>query len=1345
MLCTLLVSTVNAATYNSQNIYVSKDLKDQNVFIGSLGKNAQANTMYVFTHGKPGALLINGKWLNAQQLVSWFKTNTTTRYQNLYIYGCNFAQGSAGQQAVAYLEEQLGVNVAASTNLTGKDGDWILETGNRDFLPWFEKYQFNLQIPNTDLDALIDNLDVDDDNDGILDVDEGLFYCQPRADLSGISNAIEGAPVPNVGVLSTNYRVYSNFAATNALETTATVNLDIMTKTAGLNNFGVTFLGNTGIRLSNSVNPPLGQTQRVQVTVNLQQPKNLTIIWQGGQFNDNEDFIISWDAGVTSEVFDRNGMTANVHDTGISGHSIGLYTTTANVATGNVTFRLNLENVTSYTIRRTDTRSPRITGAADSGFRVIDMNICDIDTDSDGIPDHYDLDSDADGCPDAIEGAGSFDGSHLTYNAGFYGSGGTTEAFYNLGNGTDSNGDGLLNVAGSGQGVGTSANASISACEFVDYDGFDDIVKAPSAFNINGWNQLTMQFWVKAKNVSQNRAGIIGQKGVLEFFHNGGKLRCNIKGKGPNGNSNFNNYNSRWLDDANTWQHVTLVYNNRLIQLYYNGVKVYEATGTGTNALVSSANTFNIGGQIKSGATSNYFAGWIDEVRVFNVALTESQIQQMVYQEIQNVGGFVTGTVIPKTVRDISTNNAINWNNLRLYYKFGGAFTAGGKTVDQSSQGNHGQIQNIFTVQTETAPMPYVTKADGDWDNPNTWLHGTVWDIPGDIVFPNEPTSTNVRSAIVQIDHEVTIGDDVATSSLFRNTEHEGEINLSGLLVGTSRKLTLGGNGHDHAIKSNYYVSLNGSIDLLNDSQLIQTSTSDLVTSANGKLLRRQEGLSSVYRYNYWASPVGQQVATTLRDENANSNNPNNSAFRLNMLNELSGSDVEFTNAYNENGKISNYWLFTYENGTNYYDWLPFNQTDQVGVGKGYTQKGGGSLYQYLFEGKPNNGTVLLAASDVGGPGSVGGVSRTDYLVGNPYPSALDAYQFIDDNNSGVITGPLYFWEQWAGNSHILNEYEGGYATLTKTGAVRAYQFIGVDGDYDGSAQDGTKEPKRYIPVGQSFMVEVVGTGNIVLNNGQRAFKRESENESIFFRTQNNNNNSNTSEESVSNTVALKKIRFQLTMDNGLGRELLMAFGNETTDNFDYGYDAIATETFPNDLTLPINNEQAVILAYSDITPEKVIDLNFICEGNSAYHIKATKFEDFPENQDVFLLDIYTDTYHDLKLDTAYSFTSSAGEYNDRFKIVFQTAEALNITDHEIAANSIYYLNSEHKIYVKNLNASVQNLTVMDVLGRTVINYNKLSAQELSNGVDVPTVSSGTYIISLSTQSGTVNKKIIVN
>jgi len=103
------------------------------------------------------------------------------------------------------------------------------------------------------------------------------------------------------------------------------------------------------------------------------------------------------------------------------------------------------------------------------------------DTDGDGIPDILDLDSDGDGCPDAIEGAGNF--NPTTTASGTLS---TQNPNINFGTMVDVNGVPTA-VGASGQGVGTSQNNAISECVGV---ATDDINQTPQGKPVSG-NLLT--------------------------------------------------------------------------------------------------------------------------------------------------------------------------------------------------------------------------------------------------------------------------------------------------------------------------------------------------------------------------------------------------------------------------------------------------------------------------------------------------------------------------------------------------------------------------------------------------------------------------------------------------------------------------------------------------------------------------------------------------------------------------------------------------------------------------------------------------------------------------------------
>ncbi|MFD2543116.1 LamG-like jellyroll fold domain-containing protein [Lacinutrix gracilariae] len=841
----------------------------------------------------------------------------------------------------------------------------------------------------------------------------------------------------------------------------------------------------------------------------------------------------------------------------------------------------------------------------------------------------------------------------------------------------------------------------------LDFDGDNDYVS--SDLDLNGYTQSSIMAWIKLDSNFNNQGYVLsyGDDLYIEVKSNR-KLKFAVNDKAIN------------LSDAlqtNVWYHVAFIFDSSLdaenLKAYVNGNLVGVKSGDDLEEEIDGDNddSFYIGR--RSEDNDKNFKGSIDEVRVFDIALTESQMQKMIHQEITQISGSVGGVIVPKPISDDATAATISWSNLTAYYPMSNIYNS--STLDYSNNGHTGQLRNSISLQEQTAPIPYVTSSSGDLSNSSSWLHGAVWDM--DVL-------TSSGYAIIKIDHDVTINNSLKTE---------------GLIVSEGKTLTVSG---DHQIYNNWYLELNGAIDLQNDSQLIQTNKSDLVTSANGKILRRQEGASSYYWYNYWASPVGQTGVTTLSNNNAAANNTNNTSFSVNMLKKGDGSAIQFISGNHQTDRLSTRWMYTYQNGVTYYDWGSVNQTTAINPGVGYIHKGMGvgTEQQYLFEGKPNNGTIKLSVTDVGGAGSEPGVSKTEYLLGNPYASSIDIHKFLDDNAS-VLEGSIQVWQQWDGASHVTSEYEGGYAQVNKTGSVRAYQFEGGVGGNNGSL-DGTKLPTKYLPVGQGFIAEIKNSGTVVFKNSQRVFVKEAdadgteENGSVFFRSSASN------EEDV-----MQKLRLEFNALDGQAtkRELLLGFSGYTTDAYDYGYEAKNTDDNHDDLNLMLDGEYMTIQSYAEITDDKVVPLALKTSGNNSYSIKLTETINIAEDQDVYLRDNLTNVYYNLRQDTAYTFTSTAGVFNDRFEIVFSSQ---TLSTEEVTVNNntvIYYNNNSSLLYVRGLNTTVSNLQLINMLGQTVYAKTGVSNTTLENGLPIHTLATGIYIVSIKTEDHqTIEKKIVV-
>ena len=116
-----------------KNLWIDHSVSDKETITKAFVQTKQnESVLQLFTHGRPGELLIEGEWRNAIQIAQFLNhkfINSDCKIQSVNIYACNFARGQIGKDAVEYLQNALQLNIAASNDLTGRDGNWILEVG----------------------------------------------------------------------------------------------------------------------------------------------------------------------------------------------------------------------------------------------------------------------------------------------------------------------------------------------------------------------------------------------------------------------------------------------------------------------------------------------------------------------------------------------------------------------------------------------------------------------------------------------------------------------------------------------------------------------------------------------------------------------------------------------------------------------------------------------------------------------------------------------------------------------------------------------------------------------------------------------------------------------------------------------------------------------------------------------------------------------------------------------------------------------------------------------------------------------------------------------------------------
>ncbi|SEG41602.1 LamG-like jellyroll fold domain-containing protein [Flavobacterium urumqiense] len=859
---------------------------------------------------------------------------------------------------------------------------------------------------------------------------------------------------------------------------------------------------------------------------------------------------------------------------------------------------------------------------------------------------------------------------------------------------------------------------TFTLCNVVNFDGIDDHINFKNNYNLNSGN-FSIEAWIKS-NASNNNTQTIISKRLNTSSPDGYDLRLvnNI----VSFNWNNNSINATHAIDTNRWYHIGVTFDGTNYKLYIDGL--LEKTGSGVNPTSNNIDCV-LGAMAQNSTTpNNYFNGYIDEVRIWNASLTISQIRQMMNQEIINDGsGNIRGAIVPKNI------TGINWTNLSGYFQMNRTSDIlNGYLVDKSGNTKNGKLKGIYVQEPDTAPIPYTSGANGNWESDATWTYFQVWDVPNSLGIDG---TTKIDWNIVKTAHNITSNSNKIVLGLVVN---------SNILTAVS----------DSKIEVSSYLKLDGKIDLVGKSQLVQTIDSDLDLSSAGSIERDQQGQSNKYNYNYWSAPVS-PINTTANniDYTVTSIMKDGTASVPQNINWVSGYDGSSGSPIN----LARYWIYKFDNSANTYaNWSQIGETGALRVGQGFTLKGSGAAsgtQNYTFVGKPNNGTI-----------ATNNVSADQLLLtGNPYPSALDANAFINDNLSSM-DGTLYFWEQYTTNdTHILRDYQGGYAERNLTGGVPATSS-GID--FISGLGSSTKGiPNQFIPVGQSFFVygNINSGGPITYKNTQRGFHKEDEVgvSNIMFKSTakdkkdnvwNNNND-------IIKKDTYKRIRIGYNSNNNYHRQVLIGFMDEkATSDIDNGYDGFNFDDFPNDMYFMNGEDQLVIqgVGYFDRNESYPIGIKADTDGKVKFMIDG--LENFDKNEKIFIYDSENDSYNDIRK-KQYEVLIPSGENNDRFSLCFKQKtkkEKEESKDEKDKKNKksddikVTNLQGKNAIMINNKSAitNLQKVILYNMNGQSIATWEIESQSQQNIQLPIKNLSSGIYIVRIQTTSGDISKKIIV-
>ncbi|MDD5695402.1 MAG: LamG domain-containing protein, partial [Bacteroidales bacterium] len=220
--------------------------------------------------------------------------------------------------------------------------------------------------------------------------------------------------------------------------------------------------------------------------------------------------------------------------------------------------------------------------------------------------------------------------------------------------------------------------------QYLHFDRIDDFVQLVNASQyFSGSNQLSLTGWFNCDELAygQGYMGFRAGSGTAEFYLiqlSNGVMECRLVTT-----AGFHEY----VAPANTiipqvWQHIAWIYDGSAITLYVNGNFIGSKAASGN--FVGETVNFGIGKSLLGGFNFVY-GGKIDEISAWNIALTQTQIQDMMNDEL-------TGTE----------------EGLQLYYKFnqgdpGGDNTAITKLICEIGDGERDADLLNFAMTGETS------------------------------------------------------------------------------------------------------------------------------------------------------------------------------------------------------------------------------------------------------------------------------------------------------------------------------------------------------------------------------------------------------------------------------------------------------------------------------------------------------------------------------------------------------------------------------------------------------------------------------------------------------------------
>jgi hypothetical protein len=833
-----------------------------------------------------------------------------------------------------------------------------------------------------------------------------------------------------------------------------------------------------------------------------------------------------------------------------------------------------------------------------------------------------------------------------------------------------------------------------------------------------GLNDFTYSIWFNTTTTNGGKLigfgdSQTGQSGNFDrhiYMNNAGVIYFGVY---PGGIKTINSVSS--YNDG-TWHLATASLSSTAgMKLYIDGALV--ASDASTTSGQSYSGYFKLAFDNLSGWTSspssNYFNGSLDDVLIYNTALTAAQVTTLYNNpdgagsnsavcigstltlSAPTVGGMTYSWTGPSSFSSSSQNPSLTFLPANA-----GTYTL---TVVASS-GCTITAYALTKLNTATAGQ-WTGYTSTSWQTANNWCGGGVPTSTTDVTIPsvtNLPVNSGTANA-----RNITIN-----SSASLTNASTGIVNVYG-------NFTNNGTFTDNGIYTSAgVVNFTGS-----SAQSITGATTFnnlTINNSSGVTLNSTSTVNGILTLTTGAFATNGNLNQNLYNGAIAGTGSGSTTGNIRFFKTIWGDRYHYLSApitgltaadWNDNvtikfGAYSN--LYSYDEtkpDTNMkVGWTAVTSTaTSLATMKGYALFFPQFTYSRLLDvsGAYNHNTASVSSGTLTNTPSTIPIAKPSSdgwnLLGNPYPSTVDWNASSGLTKTG-IDNAIYMWD---GRTNRYVSYVSG---------------VGTNG--------GT----QYIGSMQGFFVKVTasgGTGSLTMTNSSRVTSTLRD----VWRTE------NTDEDKI----------LRLTVSDGtLNDETVIRFNNASTDQFDSDYDAYK---LLNDPSMPSVFSSSASADYSvnslPLTSlKKTIPLQLDVPNNAQYSWTAD-LNNFTSTDTLILQDRLLGTSQNLSDNPVYNVSLNKGNYSGRFYLLYNQKQTASSSS-DNSGIEISAIQKDVFVLFSDENTTSANVSIFDALGKVVYVQENMNVSSERVDINLLNATTGIYIVKVQTSSGTKTQQVYI-